>query len=123
MDVATDVKNKSYGMAFGLRGYQYTVVRNFSTRTTDFLGNWGNGWQLLLSSTFPRKDDPTVIVRAGAGRLGRSFVLAGAGIGRDMIPVVSFQTQLDDVGVILEFSPSVNERMFAYGIEISKLKI
>ncbi|OII71292.1 uncharacterized protein cubi_01767 [Cryptosporidium ubiquitum] len=119
VDIATDVKNKSYGMAFGLRGYQFTVVRNFSTRTTDFLGNWGNGWQVLLSSTFPRKEDPTVAVRAGAGRLGRSFVLAGGGIGRDMIPIVSFQTQLDDVGVILEFSPSVNERMFAYGIEIN----
>ncbi|KAH8584074.1 uncharacterized protein ELE39_002832 [Cryptosporidium sp. chipmunk genotype I] len=121
VDVATNVKNKSYGVAIGLRGYQFTVVRNFSTRTTDFLGNWGNGWQLLLSSTFPGKDDPTIVTRAGAGRLGRSFVLAGAGIGRDMVPIVSFQTQLDDVGIILEFSPSVNERIFAYGIEISKL--
>ncbi|PPS94194.1 Uncharacterized protein GY17_00002957 [Cryptosporidium hominis] len=119
VDVATNVRNKSYGFAFGLRGYQFTVVRNFSTRTTDFLGNWGNGWQLLLSSTFPGKDDPTIVTRAGAGRLGRSFVLAGAGIGRDMVPIVSFQTQLDDVGVILEFSPSVNERIFAYSIEIN----
>lgn len=108
-------------MAIGLRGYQFTVVRNFSTRTTDFLGNWGNGWQILLSSTAPGPDDPTIIARAGAGRLGRSFVLAGAGIGRDMIPIMSFQTQLDDVGVIVEFSPGMNERIFAYGIEISKL--
>ncbi|KAJ1613894.1 hypothetical protein OIY81_796 [Cryptosporidium canis] len=119
VDVATNVKNRSYGMAVGLRGYQFTVVRNFSTRTTDFLGNWGNGWQLLLSSTSPGQDDPTIVTRAGAGRLGRSFVLAGAGIGRDMIPIVSFQTQLDDVGVILEFSPGMNERIFAYGIEVN----
>ncbi|KAH8742154.1 c2 containing protein [Cryptosporidium ryanae] len=122
VDVATNVRNKSYGMAVGLRGYQFTVIRNFMTRTTDFLGNWGNGWQVLLSSTSPTLNDPTVVTRAGVGRLGRSFVLAGAGIGKDMIPIVSFQTQLDDVGVILEFSPSGKERLFAYGIEVSKFE-
>ena len=89
-------------------------------RTTDFLGNWGNGWQILLSSTSPTVNDPTIVTRAGVGRLGRSFVLAGAGIGKDMIPIVSFQTQLDDVGVIIEFSPAGKERLFAYGIEVSK---
>lgn len=141
IDVATNVKQRSYGVAIGLRGYQFTVVRSFTTRTTDLLGkiyksstlifinkwicliilgNWGNGWQLLLSSTFPTDNDPSVIARAGAGRLGRSFVLAGAGVGSDLIPVVSFQTQLDDVGVIIEFSPGIKDRIFAFGIEVSK---
>ncbi|EEA05043.1 uncharacterized protein CMU_041130 [Cryptosporidium muris RN66] len=119
IDVATNVKQRSYGVAIGLRGYQFTVVRSFTTRTTDLLGNWGNGWQLLLSSTFPTDNDPSVIARAGAGRLGRSFVLAGAGVGSDLIPVVSFQTQLDDVGVIIEFSPGIKDRIFAFGIEVN----
>ncbi|CEM06835.1 unnamed protein product [Vitrella brassicaformis CCMP3155] len=118
--VGTDLNDTEVAVSAGVLGYQFSVLRDFDERETDFQGNWGDGWQLLLNGDFVDNRSEEVYIQVGYGRLGTAYVSAGAGVGNDGIPEASFEVETEDVGVGFDFIEDEGNRLFLYSITVGK---
>ncbi|CEM19602.1 unnamed protein product [Vitrella brassicaformis CCMP3155] len=118
--VGSDVDDTEYGVSVGTLGYQFSVLRDFDERQTDFQGNWGDGYQLKLNGDFPDPLDLKAWVQVGFGLLGTAYVEVGAGVGSDGIPVGSAEVETDDLAIAVDFIDDVGERFFLFGLTVGK---
>ncbi|CEL95635.1 unnamed protein product [Vitrella brassicaformis CCMP3155] len=118
--IGSDVDDTEYGVSVGTLGYQFSVLRDFDERQTDFQGNWGDGYQLVLNGDFPDPADTEVFVQVGFGVLGTTYVQVGAGVGGDGIPQGSAEVETDDVSFGVDFIDDLGERFFLFGLTVGK---
>eukprot|EP00386_Alphamonas_edax_P014672 GDKI01044968.1.p1 GENE.GDKI01044968.1~~GDKI01044968.1.p1 ORF type:complete len:481 (+),score=89.23 GDKI01044968.1:91-1533(+) len=115
-----DIDDSEFGVTFGLRGYEATVLRDFDERQSDFQGNWGNGYQLALNGDFPDPFSNEIYGRLGFGQLGKAYVSGGAGVGNDGIPQASAQLETANFGVGFDTIDDNGDRLLLYSISVGK---
>jgi len=118
--VGTDVDDTEYAVSTGVLGYQFSVLRDFDERETDFQGNWADGYQLVLNGDFPDSVSTEVFIQVGFGVLGVTYVQVGAGVGGDGIPQGSAEVETEDFGLGVDFIDDAGDRLFLYSITVGK---
>ncbi|CEL94078.1 unnamed protein product [Vitrella brassicaformis CCMP3155] len=118
--VGTDVDDTEYAVSTGVLGYQFSVLRDFDERETDFQGNWADGYQLVLNGDFPDPRSTEVFIQVGFGVLGVTYVQVGAGVGGDGIPQGSAEVETEDFGLGVDFIDDAGDRLFLYSITVGK---
>ncbi|CEM09749.1 unnamed protein product [Vitrella brassicaformis CCMP3155] len=118
--VGQDVQDTEYAVSVGVLGYQFSVLRDFDERETDFQGNWGDGYQLVLNGDFPDPANTEVFIQVGFGVLGVTYVQVGAGVGGDGIPQGSAEVETEDFGLGFDFIDDLGDRLFLYSITVGK---
>ncbi|PFH36548.1 hypothetical protein BESB_047400 [Besnoitia besnoiti] len=120
ISVGTDVPDNEYAISVGLRGYQFSVLRDFFQRLTQFQGNWGRGWQLEIATKFEDPISNLVYYQVGFGRLGRLYATAGAGIGSENTPMALVQVQGNDASVAFKAVQEAGVRVFNIGFTVGR---
>lgn len=119
--VGTDVVDAQYGVSIGIKGYQFSVLRDFDERQTDFVGNFGDGWQLYISQDAPDPYSNTMFARVGFGNLKKAYVLAGAGVGDDGIPEFNARYHGKKAAIVMDLEGSgVGDRTLVTGFSFGK---
>lgn len=102
VSVGTDLVDTRYAVGVGIKGYKFSALRDFDDRQTDFVGNWGDGWQLYLSSNLPDTSSRAAMAKVGFGNIHKTYVMAGAGIGEDGIPEFNARYQGRKAAVMVD---------------------
>ncbi|PHJ25254.1 hypothetical protein CSUI_000903 [Cystoisospora suis] len=120
ISVGTDVPDNEYAISVGLRGYQFSVLRDFFQRLTQFQGNWGRGWQLEIATKFEDPVSQLIYYQVGFGRLGRLYATAGAGVGSEGTPMALVQVQGNDASVAFKAVEEAGVRIFNIGFTVGR---
>nr|CEL72757.1 TPA: hypothetical protein BN1205_035620 [Toxoplasma gondii VEG] len=120
ISVGTDVPDNEYAISVGLRGYQFSVLRDFFQRLTQFQGNWGRGWQLEIATKFEDPINDLLYYQVGFGRLGRLYATAGAGFASDNTPMALVQVQGNDASVAFKAVQEAGVRVFNIGFTVGR---
>ncbi|CBZ51472.1 conserved hypothetical protein [Neospora caninum Liverpool] len=120
ISVGTDVPDNEYAISVGLRGYQFSVLRDFFQRLTQIQGNWGRGWQLEIATKFEDPINDLLYYQVGFGRLGRLYATAGAGFSSDSTPMALVQVQGNDASVAFKAVQEAGVRVFNIGFTVGR---
>eukprot|EP00920_Eleutheroschizon_duboscqi_P037964 GHVT01090856.1.p1 GENE.GHVT01090856.1~~GHVT01090856.1.p1 ORF type:complete len:807 (+),score=54.84 GHVT01090856.1:1320-3740(+) len=118
--VGTDVIDKEYAVSAGVRGYQFSAIRDFDARLSDFQANFGKGWQVVVQGDYPDSTSEEVFTGIGFGRIGRAYVASGMGVGDDGIPAGQVELETADVGLAVDFLDEGADRRFNYALTVGK---
>ncbi|KAF8821753.1 hypothetical protein IE077_000198 [Cardiosporidium cionae] len=117
--VGSNRVDREFLTSVGLRGYQFTALRDFDENIFDFQGNWGNGWQTSIQTDFIDPQSSQIFTGFEFGKLGRAYAAVGAGVGNDGVPQGTATVQTADLGLTVEFIDT-GVRRFNYALTIGK---
>lgn len=121
IQVGSDLVDSRYGLSIAVSKYKFAALRDFDDRQTDFIGNWGDGWQLYLSTNMPSDQDVSSAVKVGFGNTQHLYAVAGMGIDDTGVPEVSGRIQGKRGGFLVDIGGGVpDSRTFALGFAVGK---
>eukprot|EP00920_Eleutheroschizon_duboscqi_P001951 GHVT01005048.1.p1 GENE.GHVT01005048.1~~GHVT01005048.1.p1 ORF type:complete len:694 (+),score=19.66 GHVT01005048.1:1476-3557(+) len=120
VSVESDVGDAQYATTIGYRDTEFTALRDFDQKITQFQGNWGRGWHFVYESDFIDSSSSNIYTRAGLGVIGRAFASAGLGVGNDGIPQGSAEMETGDAAVAVNFLEETGDRQFIYSMTLGK---